>query len=295
MKSVIEARALTKEYRMGSSVVRALAGVNLTVAAGEFLAVMGASGSGKSTLMNVLGCLDRPTSGEYYLNGKSVNRMSRNQYADIRNQEIGFVFQTFNLLPRTSALENVELPLFYDRTGRRRNPRELAKHALRQVGLADRCDHEPNQLSGGEQQRVAIARALVNEPDIILADEPTGNLDTRTSAEVMEVFQELNDRGITILLVTHEHDISEYTKRIVELRDGVVIRDTPVKRQRDAGRDLEKPGNGRSGHPASGPAGSAGAGHAQAGLDSDRDDDNENDDGSGGRPDRTSHPRRHRR
>ncbi len=281
MKAVIEARGLTKEYRVGSSVVRALAGVDLTVAAGEFLAVMGASGSGKSTLMNVLGCLDRPTSGDYYLNGTNVNRMSRNQYADIRNQEIGFVFQTFNLLPRTSALENVELPLFYDRTGRPRNPRDLAKRALQQVGLADRCHHEPNQLSGGEQQRVAIARALVNEPDIILADEPTGNLDTRTSVEVMEVFQELNDRGITILLVTHEHDISEYTKRIVELRDGVVVRDAPVKRRRDAGRDLDKLGEDHSDRPSAAPGESTEAGESRLGSDSGHDSKNEHEEGGG--------------
>ncbi len=240
MNVVIETRALTKEYRMGSSVVRALAGVDLTVTPGEFIAVMGASGSGKSTLMNMLGCLDQPTSGDYYLNGRNVNRLSKDQYAAIRNRSIGFVFQTFNLLPRTSALENVEVPLLYDRRARAKDPRSVAEGALRRVGLGDRLDHEPNQLSGGEQQRVAIARALVNEPDIILADEPTGNLDTRTSVEVMELFQGLNDQGITILLVTHERDISRYVKRIVELRDGVIIRDTPVKRRRDAGKDLEE-------------------------------------------------------
>jgi putative ABC transport system ATP-binding protein len=236
---LIQTRALTKDYRMGSVVVRALSGVNLAVTAGEFLAIMGASGSGKSTLMNVLGCLDQPTSGDYYLNGNNVNELSKNEYAAIRNRSIGFVFQTFNLLPRTTALENVELPLFYDRSGRSKDPRAMAVRALEQVGLADRLDHEPNQLSGGEQQRVAIARALVNEPAIILADEPTGNLDTRTSVDVMTVFQELNDDGITILLVTHERDISRYAKRIVELRDGVILRDTPVKDRRDAKKDLE--------------------------------------------------------
>jgi putative ABC transport system ATP-binding protein len=236
---LIQTRALTKDYRMGSVVVRALSGVNLAVTAGEFLAIMGASGSGKSTLMNVLGCLDQPTSGDYYLNGNNVNELSKNEYAAIRNRSIGFVFQTFNLLPRTTALENVELPLFYDRSGRSKDPRAMAVRALEQVGLADRLDHEPNQLSGGEQQRVAIARALVNEPAIILADEPTGNLDTRTSVDVMTVFQELNDDGITILLVTHERDISRYAKRMVELRDGVILRDTPVKDRRDAKKDLE--------------------------------------------------------
>jgi putative ABC transport system ATP-binding protein len=238
-KAVIETRGLRRDYRMGSVVVHALDGVDLTVATGEYLAIMGPSGSGKSTLMNVLGCLDQPTAGDYYLNGRNVNRLSKDEYAAIRNRSLGFVFQTFNLLPRTSALENVELPLLYDRIGRAKDPKSMAERALRSVGLGDRLNHEPNQLSGGEQQRVAIARALVNEPDIILADEPTGNLDTRTSVEVMGVFQGLNAQGITILLVTHEQDISQYAKRIVELRDGVVVRDTPVKRRRDAGKDLE--------------------------------------------------------
>jgi putative ABC transport system ATP-binding protein len=240
VKAVIETSGLTRDYRMGSVIVHALGGVDLTVEAGEFLAIMGASGSGKSTLMNVLGCLDRPTSGDYYLEGQNVNNLSKNQYAAIRNQKIGFVFQTFNLLPRTSALENVELPLFYDRSGRNKDPRVMAAKALERVGLADRLDHEPNQLSGGEQQRVAIARALVNQPATILADEPTGNLDTHTSVDVMAVLQELNNQGITILLVTHERDTSQYANRIVELRDGVIVRDIPVKRRRDAGKDVER-------------------------------------------------------
>jgi len=238
VNTVIKTIQMTKTFQMGNVAVHALRGIDLEVKSGEFVAVMGASGSGKSTLMNLLGCLDEPTSGEYYLDGKSVGKMSRNEYADIRNQKIGFVFQGFNLLARTSALENVELPLFYDRTTRIKNPGQAAMEALQRVGLGDRMDHEPNQMSGGEQQRVAIARALVNQPAIILADEPTGNLDSRTSIDIISVFQELNDQGITIILVTHERDISQYARRIVEMRDGHIRRDFLVENRRDAKKDL---------------------------------------------------------
>jgi putative ABC transport system ATP-binding protein len=237
MSDVIVTRDITKTYLMGDVPVHALGGVSLTVGKGDFLAIMGPSGSGKSTLMNILGCLDQPTSGDYYLNGTKVDSLSGNQYANIRNQEIGFVFQVFNLLPRTSALENVALPLAYDRTGRTKNPRERAMEALRRVGLEDRSGHHPSQLSGGERQRVAIARALVNEPSLILADEPTGNLDSRTSIEVLSVFQELNHQGITLVLVTHERDIAEYARRIVEVRDGVIVHDGRVEGRLDANGD----------------------------------------------------------
>jgi len=238
MSIVIHTINLTKNYHMGEVEVHALRGVNITVERGEYLAIMGASGSGKSTLMNLIGCLDHPTSGEYYLDGINVNGLTRNQFADIRNQKIGFVFQVFNLLARTSAMENVELPLFYDRTHRIKEPRKRAIEALERVGLKDRMNHEPNQLSGGQQQRVAIARALVNNPSIILADEPTGNLDSVTSIEVVALFQELNEQGITIIIVTHEPDISLYAKRIVEMRDGVIVRDVPVTNRRDARENL---------------------------------------------------------
>jgi len=238
MKPVIETRGITKEYRMGEVVVRALRGVDLTVQKGEFVAIMGASGSGKSTLMNLVGCLDTASSGDYFLDGVDVSQLTRDQYAEIRNHRIGFVFQGYNLLSRTSAVDNVELPLFYDHSGRIEDSRGSAIRALERVGLGDRINHEPNELSGGEQQRVSIARALVNEPAIILADEPTGNLDSRTSVDVMTVFQELNDQGITIILVTHEPDIAEYTKRIVVLRDGRIISDRKVARRRDARADL---------------------------------------------------------
>jgi len=198
----------------------------------------GPSGSGKSTLLNLLGCLDTPNSGSYFLEGKDVSRLDQNSYAAIRNRKIGFVFQTFNLLPRTIALENVELPLFYLRNSRVQNPKKLAMEALKKVGLADRMFHEPAQLSGGEQQRVALARALVNQPSIILADEPTGNLDTKTSLDVISVFQELNNEGITIVLVTHEPDIAQYTRRIVKMRDGLIRQDYTVEIRRDAKKDL---------------------------------------------------------
>jgi putative ABC transport system ATP-binding protein len=239
MTSVIQVEKLVKTYVSGTNEVHALRGIDLSVEKGDFVAIMGTSGSGKSTLMNLLGCLDTPTSGSYELDGLKVEGQDKNALAAIRNQKIGFVFQGFNLLPRTSALENVELPMLYDRSGRKRDTRALAVAALGRVGLADRLEHQPSELSGGQQQRVAIARALVTEPALILADEPTGNLDTRTSVEVMALFQELNEQGITIVLVTHEPDIAVYAKRIVEVRDGRIRRDEPVKNRRVAAQDLE--------------------------------------------------------
>jgi len=238
--AVIHTHGLTKVYTMGQTQVHALRGVDLTVNRGEMIAVMGASGSGKSTLMNIIGCLDQPTSGTYVLDGIEVSRIGRRGLADIRNQKIGFVFQGFNLLSRTTAIDNVELPLLYERTGTKTKPRQRAMAALERVGLGDRLDHEPSELSGGQQQRVAIARALVSEPAILLADEPTGNLDTQTTADVMALFQDLNDAGMTIIIVTHESDVAHYTKRMVELRDGRVIRDERVLDRRDARRDYEK-------------------------------------------------------
>lgn len=229
MTPVIKISKLTKTYRVGDVGVEALRGLSFSVDKGEFLAIMGASGSGKSTLMNLIGCLDQPTSGDYYLEGNNINNLTPNEYATIRNQKIGFVFQGYNLLPRTTALENVELPLFYDRTDHVKDTRKRAIESLDRVGLADRIDHDPNQLSGGEQQRVAIARALVNNPSIILADEPTGNLDSKTSIDVLSVFQELNYQGITILLVTHEAHLAKYARRIIEMRDGLIISDKDVK------------------------------------------------------------------
>ncbi|MCU1246536.1 MAG: putative macrolide transporter ATP-binding protein [Acidobacteria bacterium] len=236
---VLQTQAVTKTYASGTSSVHALRGIDLTVHRGEFIAVMGTSGSGKSTLMNVLGCLDTPTTGSYLIDGVHVESLGRNELAAIRNQKIGFVFQGFNLLPRTTALENVELPLLYDRSGRKRDTRALAVAALTSVGLGERIDHEPSELSGGQQQRVAIARALVTEPALLLADEPTGNLDTRTSIEVMALFQALNDQGITIVVVTHEPDVAVYAKRIVEVRDGTIRRDAAVQNRRNAAADLE--------------------------------------------------------
>jgi putative ABC transport system ATP-binding protein len=237
--NVIETTQLVKTYTTGSTEVHALKGIDLAVEKGEFIAIMGTSGSGKSTLMNLLGCLDTPTSGSYLIDAVRVDGLDRNALAALRNEKIGFVFQGFNLLPRTSALENVELPMLYDRSGRKRDTHALATAALQRVGLGDRLDHQPSELSGGQQQRVAIARALVTEPAIILADEPTGNLDTQTSTEVMALFQQLNDQGITIVLVTHEPDIAVYAKRIVEVRDGRIRRDEPVKSRRSAAFDLE--------------------------------------------------------
>jgi len=222
---LISVRDLVKVYHMGEVEVPALRGVTIDIRAGEFVAVMGPSGSGKSTFMNILGCLDVPTSGEYYLEGVNVTKLTKDQLARIRNEKIGFVFQGFNLLSRTSALENVELPLFYRNLSNKQR-REKAMEALQAVGLAERAHHHPNQLSGGEQQRVAIARALVTDPAIILADEPTGNLDSRTSVEIMEIFQRLGESGITIVLVTHEHDIAQYAKRNVSFKDGLIRDDS---------------------------------------------------------------------
>ena len=224
MASLIELSEVKKTYHMGDVDVHALRGVDLTIDAGEFIAVMGSSGSGKSTLMNIVGCLDRPTSGHYLLDGKEVSRMSRDQLADIRNRTLGFVFQSFNLLTRTSAVENVELPLLYQGVHTKERV-QRSKEALERVGLGKRMDHHPSQLSGGQQQRVAIARAIVGKPKVILADEPTGNLDSRTSIEVMSLFQQLGRDGITVVLVTHEPDIAEYAARVIVMRDGHVLSD----------------------------------------------------------------------
>ncbi len=236
--AVIQLSQLNKTYIMGSNQVQALRSIDLTIQAGEMVAIMGASGSGKSTLMNIVGCLDRPTSGTYELDGERVEKLSRNRLADIRNRHIGFVFQGFNLLARTSAQENVELPLLYDRSDRGIDPAQAARRALERVGLDDRRQHQTSELSGGQQQRVAIARALVTEPSLLLADEPTGNLDTRTSIEILALFQELNNQGLTIAMVTHETEISHYARRVVELRDGLIIRDEPVADHRWARNDL---------------------------------------------------------
>jgi len=233
-KLLIEIRELAKVYGMGAIAVHALRGVDVIVREGEFVAVMGPSGSGKSTLMNIMGCLDRPTSGTYVLDGEDVSKLSKDRLAGVRNRKIGFVFQNFNLLSRTSALANVELPLIY--AGITRSRKRCAA-ALEMVGLGDRLNHHPNELSGGEQQRVAIARALVNEPSLILADEPTGNLDSVAGEEVMRIFQDLNEeRGITIMLVTHEEDIAEHTRRIIRLQDGQIVSDSPVSNPLGAGQ-----------------------------------------------------------
>ena len=221
---IILTHKLTREYDMGSELVRALRGVSVQIRKNEYVAVMGPSGSGKSTLMNLVGCLDTPTSGEYWLNGQKVSDLADDELARIRNKEIGFVFQTFNLLPRADALHNVELPLIYAGVSARLR-RDRAAEALRRVGLGDRMDHKPNELSGGQRQRVAIARALVNEPSILLADEPTGNLDSTTSTEIMEVFADLHRQGQTVVMVTHEHDIAAHAARVITLRDGLVATD----------------------------------------------------------------------
>lgn len=237
MNELIRVEQVVKIYSLGEVQVPALMGVDLTIQAGEFIAIMGASGSGKSTFMNILGCLDRPTKGKYFFEGTDVSRMSRDELARIRNEKIGFVFQTFNLLKRTSALENVELPLFYNDTSSRER-RQKAMEALTSLGLREREHHLPNQLSGGQQQRVAIARALVNKPSLILADEPTGNLDSRTSLEIMDVFQKLNQQArITIILVTHEPDIATYANRHVVFRDGKIMKDESYQ-PRKAAEDL---------------------------------------------------------
>ena len=237
---VVKIENLHKIYDSGEVPVHAVRGVSLDIHKGEFVALMGASGSGKSTLMNMLGCLDRPTKGSYLLDGVDVSKLDRNALADIRNQKLGFVFQGFNLLSRTTALENTELPMMY---GQRRSPKDMRERALKCldiVGLANRADHFPNQLSGGQQQRVAIARALVNEPQILLADEPTGNLDSKTSVEVMGVFQALNEQGITIVMVTHELDIAHYCRRNLILRDGVIVRDEPVRDRLIASVEMDR-------------------------------------------------------
>ncbi len=234
--ALIEVEDLRRDYRLGDVVVPALKGVSLTIQRGEFVAVMGPSGSGKSTFMNLLGCLDRPTGGRYLLAGEEVSRFPADRLAAVRNRSIGFVFQSFNLLPRATALENVELPLIYARVPAAERHRR-ARAQLARVGLAERAQHLPRQLSGGQQQRVAIARALVNEPPLILADEPTGALDSRTSLELMALFQELNDAGITIVLVTHEHDIAAFARRVIHFRDGLVVADRRVQ-QTVRARDL---------------------------------------------------------
>ena len=241
MSAVIKLEEVHKIYHTGEVDVHAVRGVSLEIQRGEFVAVMGASGSGKSTIMNMLGCLDRPTKGRYLLDGADVSGLERDELADIRNEKIGFVFQGFNLLARTSALENVELPMLYvHRRIPGREQRERAMKSLEIVGLAERSDHHPNQLSGGQQQRVAIARALVNQPALLLADEPTGNLDSQTSIEIMGVFQKLNDQGITIVMVTHELDIASYAKRNIIMRDGRVLTDEAVQSRFSAENELRK-------------------------------------------------------
>jgi putative ABC transport system ATP-binding protein len=234
-----------KTYRTGEMEVPAVRGVSLEIKRGEFVALMGASGSGKSTVMNILGCLDRPTTGHYILDGADVSGLDRDRLANIRNSKIGFVFQNFNLLPRTSARENVELPLVYsEQPLTNAELRERADRVLVSVGLAGREDHHPSQLSGGQQQRVAIARALINEPEVLLADEPTGNLDSRTSIEIMAIFQQLNERGITVIMVTHEPDIAAYAKRNVMMRDGVILNDHLVSQRANAASQLQRRSNG---------------------------------------------------
>ena len=241
MAALIKLESFTKTYVTGEVEVHAVRSVNLEIQPGEFVAVMGASGSGKSTLMNTVGCLDRPTSGKYLLDGVEVGSLNREQLADLRNKKIGFVFQGFNLLSRTSALENVELPLLYARPSvRGRHQRERAIEALTLVGLGERTDHHPNQLSGGQQQRVAIARALVNKPSLLLADEPTGNLDSYTSIEIMGIFQDLNSRGMSVVMVTHELDVARYAKRTVVMRDGRIVSDVPVPDRLDAPTELRR-------------------------------------------------------
>lgn len=239
--AVIHLDAICKTYQSGDVEVHAVKSVTLTVNPGEFVAIMGPSGSGKSSMMNLLGCLDRPTGGKYFMDGIDVSKLNRNDLADIRNDKIGFVFQGFNLLSRTSAQENVELPMMYARHPKTaKDQHQIALQALEKVGLSKRADHKPNQLSGGQQQRVAIARALVNDPALLLADEPTGNLDSRTSVEIMALFQALNEQGITIVMVTHEPDIAQYTKRNIVMRDGVIVEDVLVKNRFVASEQLKQ-------------------------------------------------------
>lgn len=243
-KKVVETNKLSRVFKNGEIEVRALTDVDMLINQGDFVAIMGASGSGKSTLLHIIGCLDRPTSGEYKLDDVVVNNLDKNQLADIRNQKIGFIFQSYNLLSRTTALENVELPLIYNRSGQFRNSKELAKKALDQVGLSDRIYHKTNELSGGEQQRVAIARALVNNPTLILADEPTGNLDSRSSFEIADLFVQLNNKGKTIVMITHEAEIAQFAKRKIFLRDGRILSDKHIEKRNtreQALRELEKP------------------------------------------------------
>jgi len=229
MKKLIEIVQLKKDYYVGEVTVHALRGVEMVVNEGEFVAIMGASGSGKSTMLNIIGCLDKPTEGDYILDGTNISNLNRNQLAALRNRKLGFVFQTYNLLPRTTALDNVELPLLYNKTVKAKERRERARKAIESVGLSDRMYHKPNQLSGGQQQRVAIARSLVNDPVVILADEATGNLDTRTSYEIMALFQELNKQGKTIVFVTHEPDIARCATRNIFFKDGVILKESIVK------------------------------------------------------------------
>lgn len=239
-KKILEIRELKREFTMGAETVRALKGISFDVEQGEFLTIMGASGSGKTTLLNILGCLDKPTDGKYLLDGVDVKSLSRDELARLRNHKIGFVFQAYNLLPRTTAIENVELPLMYNAEISARERRERAVHALEAVKLAERMDHMPNQLSGGQQQRVAIARALVNEPVMILADEATGNLDSKTSYEIMSLVQDLNSQGKTIVFVTHEPDIAAFSSRTIMLRDGRIMKDTMNENIRSAKETLAK-------------------------------------------------------
>ena len=238
-ENLITVKNLTKTYKTGDVEMHALSSVSLEISKGEFVAIMGASGSGKSTFMNIIGCLDSPTSGEYLMEGKDVLNRSKNELAELRNTKLGFVFQSFNLLPRTSALENVELPLLYNSKVGTKNRTDKALEALKSVGLGDRVDAMPNQLSGGQQQRVAIARALVNDPLIIMADEPTGNLDSRTSYEIMEIFQKLNDKGITVVMVTHEPDIAQFAKSNIVFKDGKIIANHLVAERKNATNELK--------------------------------------------------------